>query len=433
MSELVIGVIGIGFLLFLMLFGMPIGFVMAFIGFLGLGYLNSFQVALYVMGTEPFGTLSSYTLSVLPLFLLMGQFAFASGTSERLFSTANKWLGHYPGGLAMATIGGCAGFAAICGSSLATSATAGSVTLSEMRKYHYDLGFATGCIAAGGTLGILIPPSGILIIYGILTEQSIAKLFIAGMLPGLMLTSLFMLTIYILVKRNPNLGVSTPKVSFSLKMKSLLNSIEMLVLFVIVIGGLYGGLFTANEAAGIGAGGALLIGLIRRKLDREKIIEALVRSVTTSSMIFTIIIGAMIFNRFLAITGIPVALADFVCSLQVPPFITIFFIFFIYMILGCFFDSLAITMLTVPIFYDVILMLKMDPIWFGVLFVVMIEMASITPPVGMNVYVISAVAQDVPIAKIFRGIFPFLIPLAVMVVLLIFFPQLALILPKYMG
>lgn len=432
MSPVIIGIIGIVILLFLMLFRLPIGFAMALVGFVGFFYLGSLDGAFSILGMEPFSAVSTYTFTVLPLFILMGQFAFSSGLSAKLFSVAHKWLGHLPGGLAMATIGGCAGFAAVSGSSIATAATMGSVSLPEMKRYNYAPTLATGCIAAGGTLGILIPPSGCMIVYGIITEQSISELFIAGILPGILLAILFMATIYILAKANPELGPSVPATSLRERFTVLLTCGDLLILFLLVMGGLYIGFFTPSEAGAVGAAGAFLIGSVRKKLSLKGIGDALIETVQTTAMIFVIIIGAMVFNRFLAISTIPFVLAGFIGGLPVSPIVTIIVIFFIYLILGCFIDAMAMMLLTMPIFFPVILAIGIDPIWFGVVVVIVSEMGLITPPVGLNVYVIKGVAEDVPLHTVFRGILPFLIPMLVCTAILIIFPQIALFLPSTM-
>ena len=432
MNQITTGMIGIGVLFLLMFLRMPIGFAMALVGFAGFIYLGSLQGALYIMGTETFSNVSSYTLSVLPLFMLMGQFAFHSGISDKLFRTAHKWLGHLPGGLAMATIAGCAAFGAICGSGIATALTFGPVVLTEMKKYGYDPGLATGSVAAGGTLAILIPPSGIFILYGLITQQSIGKLFIAGVLPGILLSSLCMATIYALVKRNPRLALVAPAVNMREKLASLGGMSETLALFILVMGGLYGGLFTANEAAGVGAAGALLIGLATRKLAWKGFTHALFETVKTTGMVFVIIIGALIFNRFLALTRIPDALVSIAGGLGLSASATLAVIVIIYLVLGALFDELAITFLTVPIFYPVILSKGIDPIWFGVVYVILMELGMILPPVGINVFVIAGVAKDVPMYTVYRGIAPFILPMLITIGILMAFPQIALFLPGHM-
>jgi tripartite ATP-independent transporter DctM subunit len=402
---------------------MPIGFAMGIVGFAGFTYMSSFGGALHILGTAPFGTVSSYSFSVLPLFILMGNLAFATKISAKLFSAAQKLLGHLPGGLASATVAGCAGFAAISGSSFATAATMGAVSFDEMKKLNYDPRLSTGCIAAGGTLGILIPPSNLFIIYGILTQESIGKLFMAGIIPGIILSAMYVATITALVLLNPKLGPRGPKTSFKEKIGALWGASDMAALFLLVMGGLYGGMFTPNEAAGIGAAGALLIGFLRRNITFKAFNMALMATIKVTVMIFIILIGALIFNRFLVLTTIPSALAGFISGLNMSPMITMGVMFVLYLILGCFFDSAAITLLTVPIFFPLILALHIDPIWFGVFFCLCMEMGLLTPPVGMNCYVIAGVSKE-PVQTVFLGILPFVIPMVAIIALLMIFPSL---------
>jgi C4-dicarboxylate transporter, DctM subunit len=431
MTPMTTGFVGILILLVLIALKMPIGFSMGVVGFAGFVYLSSFQGALAILGSDPFGTVSSYSFSVLPLFILMGNLAFASGISNKLFNTGQKWLGHLPGGLASATIAGCAGFAAISGSSAATAATMGAVSLDEMKKYNYDPALSTGAVAAGGTLGILIPPSNLFIIYGILTQESIGKLFIAGIIPGIILAAMYIATISIQVIANPKLGPRAPNAPFREKIASLVGATDMVILFFLVMGGLYGGLFTPNEAAGIGAAGSLLIGLVRRKISLKAFNKALIDTIKVTAMIFIILIGAIIFNKFLVLTGIPAGLASFISGLSMSPNVTLFFMFMLYLILGCFFDTAAITLLTIPIFFPLVVALRIDPIWFGVFFCICMEMGMLTPPVGMNCYVISG-TSGVPLHIVFKGVIPLLIPMTLMIVLLVIFPKLALYLPNLM-
>jgi C4-dicarboxylate transporter, DctM subunit len=433
MSPFTIGILGICVLFVLMLLGMPIGISMAVVGFTGAIFLGSWGTALSMMGMEPYRAMASDALSVLPLFMLMGQFAVSAGISGKLFAASNKWLGHLPGGLAMATISGCAGFGAICGSGIATALTFGPVVLPEMKKYKYDPGLATGCVAAGGTLGILIPPSGIFILYGILTQQSIAALFMGGVLPGVLLAILMIGTVYVSVKLNPGLALQAPAVSLKEKLASLRGIGDTLVLLLLVLGGLYGGAFTANEGAGIGAAGALLIGVSRRTLKWRSFINALFETAWATGMVFIILIGSMIFNRFLALTGIPDALVRFTGELAIPPLLLVVVLAIMYLILGALFDEVAITLLTVPIFFPVILAKGIDPIWFGVLYCIFMELGMILPPVGINCFVIAGVARDVPLEEVYRGIGRFVIPMLITVALVLLFPQLALLLPSMMA
>jgi C4-dicarboxylate transporter DctM subunit len=432
MSPTVTGIIGI-IALFLFIFSrMPVGFVMAIIGFIGFGTLVSFDASLNLVAKDIYTVFGSYNLTVIPLFVLMGQLAYHSGISKRLFDAAYKFIGHWPGGLAIATIGACAGFAAICGSTNATAATMAAVTLPEMKRYNYKPELATGVVAAGGSLGILIPPSVIFIVYGILTEQSIGKLFVAGILPGILLTALFALTIVIWTSLRPDLGPRGPKVTFREKMESLSGLVETLILFIMVMGGLFVGFFTPTEAGAVGAFGTLILAVARRNLSWNGFITSLFETTRISCMILVIVAGATIFGHFLAVSRIPFDIANWISTLDLPNFVIMLFIIFIYLIGGCFIDSLALIMLTVPIFYPVITYLGYDPIWFGVVIVLITQIGVITPPMGINVYVVSGVARDVPLETIFKGVLPLLLALVIGTLLLIPFPQIALYLPGLM-
>lgn len=432
MTPFTIGLIGTGIMFLVMILGMPVGLAMGFIGFLGYCYIVGLDAGLANLGQVPFDTVYTYSLSVVPLFVLMGSFAFHSGLSRELYDLGHKWVGHWPGGLSMATIVACAGFAAISGSSTAAAATMGTVALPEMKRYKYDPGLATGTVAAGGTLGILIPPSIILVIYGIIAEQNIAKLLIAGFLPGFLLAALFMLAIYIVVKRNPGLAVPGARSSFKERMVGLKSTIWVLALFVLVMGGLYLGVFTPTEAGGVGAFGAFVIALARRQLTWRTFMDSLVTTGRTVGMIFIIVIGAMLFGYFLAVSRVPTELADFVMGLGLSPYLVLLCVFVVYLFLGCIMDGLAMILLTVPIFFPLIIGAGFDPIWFGIIMVLVVEMAMITPPVGINVYVISGLAKDVPMWTIFRGIVPFLVAMIICFILVTAFPQIALFLPSLM-
>ncbi len=432
MSPEMVGLIGIILMFLLMAFRMYIGIAMAIVGFLGLWYLIGLDAAMGILGITPLTEGSSYTMSVIPLFLLMGQFAFVSGISTDIYKTVYTWMGHLKGGLAMATIIACAGFSAICGSSLATGATMGMVAIPEMKKYRYDNRLSTGCVAAGGTLGILIPPSIGFIIYGILTEVSIGKLFMAGFIPGILLTLLFIITICIQCSINPKMGPGGENKPFGIKIRSLSGTWGMLLLFIIVMGGIYLGIFTPTEAAGVGAFGAFLISVIKRKMTWEKLVECLMESGKTTAMIFLIIIGANIFSTFLGLARLPMGLADFVTGLALPRTVILYAIIIIFILLGCVMDCYAIMILTVPIIFPVIEALQFDPIWFGVLMVIVLEMGLITPPVGLNVFVIKSAAPDVPLTVIFKGVWPFLLSTVAAIILLNIFPRIALFLPSFM-
>ncbi|MEA3223268.1 MAG: TRAP transporter large permease [Thermodesulfobacteriota bacterium] len=430
MSPTTIGIIGI-IVLFVLLFSrMPVGFLMALVGFIGFGYIVSFDASLNLLAKDIFSVFGSYSLTVIPLFVFMGQVAFHSGISSRLFDTAYKFIGHLPGGLAIATIGACAGFSAICGSTNATAATMGAVALPEMKRYNYKPALATGVVAAGGSLGILIPPSVIFIVYGILTEQSIGKLFMAGLLPGILLTILFVLTILIWATLKPDLGPRGPKTSFKEKIVSLSGVFETIIIFILVMGGLFGGIFTPTEAGAIGAFTTLVVAVIRRNLSWDGFIKALFETTRISCMILVIVAGATIFGHFLAISRIPYDIANWISSFQLSPAVVMCFIILVYFIGGCFIDALALIMLTIPIFYPLVIEFGYDPIWFGVIIVLITQIGVITPPVGVNVYVVSGVARDVPLGVIFKGVIPLLIAMIIATFLLIPFPQIALFIPN---
>ena len=432
-SRPVMGIIGAILLMLLLFSSMPIGPVMALIGFVGFSYLVNINASLAILGTSPFRTASNHTLSTIPLFVLMGLLCFHAELSKDIYTTVRNWVGRLPGGLAMSTVGGCAGFAAVSGSSMATAVTMGTLALPEMRRYKYDEGLACGCVAAGGSIGILIPPSIAFIIYAGLTEESIGKLFIAGIIPGLMEAVFYMITIFIMCKIKPELGPPGPSSTLREKIFSLKDTWGILVLFIVVIGGIYGGIFTPTEAAGIGAFGALVLGLMKRKLNRRKILTALADTSKNTAMLLLMLVGAHIFSYFLTMSQIPFMLSDFVVALPVPKEVMLCTILFVYIILGCIMPIMPAIILTVPIFLPVVTGLGYNPIWFGVIIVTMAEMGQITPPVGINVFALSGVAKDVPLVTIFKGILPFLLADAVRVAFIIMFPALALFLPSMMG
>jgi tripartite ATP-independent transporter DctM subunit len=432
MDPTAVGVIGLLVLIIVLFSRMPVGFVMALVGLLGFCYLRSPEAGLRILAKDFFDIFGSYSLTVVPLFIFMGQIAFHAGISRRLYDSAYTFLGHLPGGLAMATIGACAGFAAICGSTNAAAATMATVALPEMKRYKYSSELATGTVAAGGSLGILIPPSVIFIVYGIMTEQSIGQLFAAGILPGILLSTLFIVTIYVMVRLNPRLGPPGPRTSFKEKARSFTGVIEMLLIFGLVMGGLFKGFFTPTEAGAAGAFITFMLAILRGQLNWKNFLVAVWESVRISCMVLLIVAGATVFGHFLAVTRIPYLLAEWVAGLPLPPWAIMGVIVFIYLIGGCFMDSLAMIMLTIPIFFPVALSLGYDPIWFGVVIVLITEMGVITPPVGVNVYVVSGVAKDVPLEVIFKGVLPLLGALIVCNIILIAFPQIALFLPSLM-
>lgn len=432
MSPEMVGLLGVVGLFLCLVFGMYISIAMALIGFVGMCFLVGMPGGTAILGLVPLSEGSSYTLSVIPLFVLMGQLAFMSGVSRDIYKTAYTWMGRFRGGLAMATIFACCGFAAICGSSLATGATMGMVAIPEMNKYKYDPRLSTGCVAAGGTLGILIPPSIGFVIYGILTEMSIGKLFIAGFIPGFLLGGLFIAAIYIQCRFDPEMGPCGPAATWGEKIRSLRGTWGMLALFVLVMGGIYLGVFTPTEAAGVGAFGAFVFALWRRTLTISSLMQCLLDTGKTTAMIFMIIIGANIFSAFLGLTKLPMDLASFVAGLEMPRILILVVILLIYVALGCVMDCYAIMILTIPILFPVIQELHFDPIWFGVLMVIVLEVGLITPPVGLNVFVIKGAAPDVPLTTIFRGIIPFLVAAIFMIALITIFPEIATFLPNRM-
>ncbi len=432
MSLTSIGIIGLCLLVVLLFSRMPVGFVMGFLGFLGFSYVVNVQAGLTLLARDVWDIFSSYGLTVIPLFVFMGQIAFHAGISRRLYDSAYVVLGHRPGGLAMATVGACAGFSAISGSTNATAATMATVTLPEMKRYRYDLGLATGTVAAAGSLGILIPPSVIFIVYGIMTEQSIGKLFAAGILPGILLSCLFMLVIILRVRLNPGLAPPGPKSTFKEKMRSFAGIGETLLIFALVMGGIFCGIFTPTEAAAIGAFLTMAISILRGQLTWEGFVRSLSDTTRISCMVMVIVMGAVVFGHFMAITRVPYDLANWVGALPLPRYAIMMVIILVYLMGGCFMDSLAMVMLTIPIFFPVAQNLGFDPIWFGVVIVLVTEMGVITPPVGVNVYVVYGVAKDVPLETIFKGVLPMLAALLICNILLILFPEIALFLPGLM-
>ena len=432
MSLTIIGIIGIIVLLIFLFLNIPVGFVMGMIGVLGFSYLKGFGPGLSILAKDYFEMFSSHSLTVIPLFMFMGQISFYSGISRRLYDSAYVMIGAQKGGLAMATVAACAGFATISGSTNATAATMATVTLPEMKRYNYDMGLAAGAVAAAGSLGILIPPSTIFIVYGILTEQSIGKLFVAGILPGILLSFLFMMAIYLRVRKNPELAPAGPKTTFTQKIKSLSGIIEALIIFGFVMGGLFFGFFTPTEAAATGAFFTLLLSVVRRQLSWQDFLKSIADTTRLSCMVMVIVAGATVFGHFMAVTRIPFTLSNWVGGLPLPPMLIMIVILMIYIIGGCFMDGFALIMLTVPIFFPVATTLGFDPIWFGVIIVLIAEMGVITPPVGINVYVVYGVAKTIPLETIFKGVVPFLIALIVCNLLLLIFPQIATFLPGLM-
>lgn len=414
----------------LMVFGMPIAFTMLLAGVLGNAYLLSVPAATHLLATNVWEQFSSYGLSVIPLFVLMGQFAYRAGVTERLYNAAYKWVGHLPGGLACTTVAACAGFSAICGSNSATTATMGTIALPEMRRYGYDPALATGAVAVGGTLGVVIPPSVVLIVIAVQTEQSLLRLFIAGVVPGLLLTGLFLLTIVAMCLRNPKLAPLGPVVSLKEKLIALSGIIEALILFSLVIGGLYFGWFTPSEAGAAGAFGALVIGLARRSLSFGGIVLSIIESARISAMVVLLITGAVLFGRFLTVSRLPFELAEWAAALPVEPYVILLVVLTIYVIGGALMDALGFLVVTIPIFFPLGVALGYDPVWYTIVLTIITTMGAITPPVGVNVFIAHGLAPEVPIHTIFRGVSYFLIAFALCIALMWAFPAVVLWVPN---
>ena len=432
MTDFMIGVSGLLAMFGLMVFRMPVGMAMLAAGYFGIVLISGGRSANALLVTETFSATSNYNLTVIPLFILMGNIASAAGFSRRLYEAAFAWVGWLRGGLASASIIGCAAFAAVSGSSVATAVTIGKVALPEMKRFGYSDALATGAIAAGGTLGFLIPPSTGFVLYAILTEESIGQLFMAGILPGLLLTALFMVAVALVTLKDPEAGPRGESVSISKRMMALLRAFPLIVVIVVSIGGIYMGVFTPVEAAGIGAGLVILMAIGMRKLGWGVLKQAFSETVSTTAMLYLIVIGASVLNPFLALTHVPAVLGEAMTSAGLGPYGVLLLIILAYLVLGMFMDGLAMLVVTIPIFFPIITGLGFDPIWFGVIAVIVIEMGMITPPVGLNVFVVKSVAQDVPMATIFRGVVPFWIAMATCLLAIIVFPQIALTIPSAM-
>ncbi len=432
--------IGFAAVFVLVLMRIPIAFAMGIVGMIGLTYETSYRAAISMVGRLIIDTSQDYGLSVIPLFILMGLFVNKGGISRELYNVSNAFLGHFRGGLAMATIVACGGFAAICGSSLATAATMSKVAMPEMRKYGYEDSLSTASIAAGGTLGILIPPSVILVIYGLLTETSIGQLFVAGIIPGFLGILLYLVAVKITVVRNPAAGPAGPRATWSERIHALSHVWAVLLLFGLVIGGLYGALdfwpinlaFSPTEAAGMGAAGAFLIALARGGISWSGMREVLEETTLTTASLFAVLIGAWIFSNFVNLAGLPEGLLAAVTALDMGPWVVMGLILLVYIALGCIFESMSMLLLTVPIFFPLVISLGFDPVWFGIIVVVVTEISLITPPVGLNVFVLKGVVGDVTTGTIFRGVTPFWMMDIVRLILLLIFPTLVLFLPSQM-
>ena len=432
MDPVTVALIGLVIMFALMILGMPIAFAMLLAGVLGNAYLLSIQASTHLLSTNVWSQFSSYSLSVIPLFVLMGQFAYRAGVTERLYQAAYTWFGRLPGGLAGTTVFASAGFSAICGSNSATTATMGTIALPEMRRYGYHPTLSSGAVAIGGTLGIVIPPSVVMIVIAMQTEQSLLELFLAGIIPGALLTGLFLLTILFLCLRNAELGPVGPKTSWQQKLASLSGLIETLILFSLVIGGLYFGFFTPTEAGAAGAFGALLVGLVRRKLSLKGIVQSLVETLRISAMVMLLMTGAVLFGRFLTVSRLPFELADWAASLPVEPAAILIVVLLIYLLGGALMDALGFLVVTIPIFFPLAAALGYDPVWFTIILTIVTTMGAITPPVGVNVFIVNGLAPDIPVRTIFRGVSYFLIAYVICIGLMWVFPQTVLYLPGAM-
>ena len=432
MSESAIGFVGLFALFALLFLRVPVAMAMLVVGFIGTVVMNGYSAALSALGTEAFEISVTLPLTVIPLFVLMGNLAGVSGMSRDLFNAAYRWVGHWRGGLASATIVGCAGFAALSGSSIASAVTMGRVALPEMKRFKYGDSLATGAVAAGGTLGILIPPSTGLIIYAILTEESIGRLFMAGVIPGILLTCLFLIAIAIVTRLKPELGPVGPISTMKEKWESLRRSITIVGIVLATIGGIYLGIFTPVEAAGVGAILTFLVALFRKSLDKEKITFVILQSLQTTATVFMILIGAHVFIPFMALTHLPADMVSFLINLDVGKTGILILIIAAYIFLGTFLEGIAMLVLTLPVVFEVVTQLEMSPIWFGIVVVIVVEMGLISPPVGVNVFVVKSVAQEVPMGTIFRGIWPFWFAMGICLIILVAFPGIATFLPDTM-
>lgn len=433
-DPILIGILGSALVVVLLLLGMPIAFLMMFVGFFGIWTLTSLEAALPVVAKTLYETAANYPYTIIPLFILMGGFAGGAGITSELYETFDKWFRRLPGGLGVATIAACAGFAALSGSSVAGAAAMGNIALPEMRRFNYHPKLATGVVAAGGTLAFLIPPSLGFVVYGMLTEQSIGKLLISGIFPGLLLSLAYVVVIIGQVKLNPKLAPTTPgKVTLGEKIKALKGIWETILVFFIVMGGIYLGFINPTEAGAIGATALLVIVLLKRRLNWQGLFSALLEMARISIMVLFLVAGATVFSYFLALSTIPTVVSGWIAGLTVSRYLILAIIIAIFFMLGCFLDAVSMMVLTLPVIFPVIVALNFNPIWFGVVAVLMMEAGLITPPVGLNVYTLAGIAKDVPMAEIFKGATPFLISIIIVAIILTIFPKIALFLPNLMG
>jgi C4-dicarboxylate transporter, DctM subunit len=433
MSAMAIGGIGMAVLFLLVFLKIPLAICMAVVGVGGIWYFTGWNAGFMALSMVPFSTVSSYSIASLPLYVMMGAICFHGGIGEDLYYAMNKLLGRFRGGLAIATVGACACFAAVSASSLATTATLGKIAYPEMKRFNYTSGLATGCIAAGGTMGILIPPSGIMIIYGVMVEASIGKLFMAGIIPGLLEALLYMAMIFIICRVNPMAGPAAPKRPLREQLQSVKSLWSVTVLFLLIMGGIYFGWFSPTEGAGIGACGAVVIMLIKKRFTWHGLKETLIEAGSVTAMVMVVMIGANLMISFLAMSRLPTELSVIIANWNVNRYIIIAAIMLVYIILGCVMDSISMVLLTVPVLTPLVVALGFDIVWFGIMVVIAVEMGGITPPIGINVFVMKSIANDVPMSAIFRGIVPFFLADVILVGMLIALPQLVMMLPNMMG
>lgn len=417
------GLIGIITLLVAIFLRMPVSFAMFITGFVGLFLFMGKSAALNVLSSDIWGQFSSYTLAIIPLYVFMGEIIFRSGITQNLFDAAYKWLGQFKGGMASTTILASAGFSAICGSNTATAATMGTIALPELKKYKYDAAISAGTVATGGTLGILIPPSTVLIVIAIQTQQSVKDLFVGVLLPGILLTTLMILTIIFLCQKNPNLGPAGPKYPLIEKFKSLTGVLPIFVLFAFVIGGLFYGLFTPTESGAFGAFGALIITIAMKKFTWKRLVDALDSTIRSTAMVLFLLVGAVVFGRFITATRLPFVVAEFVGNLAVPSVVILIAIIFIFVIGGAIMDALGFLILSIPIFFPAIIMLGYDPVWFSIILCVVTSLGAITPPVGVNAFIVHGISREIPITTVFRGTGYFIVTYSILIALLILFPE----------
>ena len=432
MTGIEFGILMMVLLLVIIAFGMPVGIAMLLIGGLGFAYLSSFGAVLSFLESGPFSQVATHSLTVVPLFVLMGEFAARAGLNTVAFRAANAWLGHIRGGLATATIGSCAGFGAICGSSIATGATMSKVCLPEMERYKYSGALATGSLAAGSSLGILIPPSVILVIYAILVEESIAALFLAAFIPGIMAAVFYMIAIAIYARLVPSAGPPGDKASWATRFSTTLRTWPIVIIFTVAIGGIYVGIFTPTEGAAVGAVSTGALAFLQGKLDWREFREAILGAGQTTAMVFLILIGAELYSAFLARTGLPFEAAELIAGADFAPVVVILLMLAVYLVMGCVMDSLAMILLTVPVFHPIVIGLDLGltpadaSIWFGIIILIVVEVALITPPFGLNVFIINGMSKNVPLLETFKGVMPFIAADAVRIALLVAFPAIAL-------